>query len=280
MPSSLSFHKLHARFHYGRDRALNELNRTYTLNNVYARELLSRIKEQCPSCHRRLDMPKNPPDTPITSMDFGERILVDLKQLPRGGYMIVAICHWSSYCWLGLIATKHADGVAKFLDEVVFADVKRIRAGWKKAREESEETRQGGVSFPRNPEEPQADTTASFFTISVNQDHRDMLQVCQFVQRLASRVCTCRQLLLYLLHTRAFQPLKRVFPEFSGGCGVVLIESDDIAAHCCLSLHGGNVFTRKTNEIQPAHARQETESFVVICKHCSSVHPRRKCSPV
>lgn len=174
--------KMHHRFHYGRDRALYELNRLYRVNRAYAEGLLARIKEQCVWCHRRVDWPKNPPDTPITSMDFGERILVDLKQLSRASYyLVVAICHWSSHCWLGLLASKHAEGVAKFLEGIVFEDVRRIRAGWKGALEEAKRTRKGGVSFPVNPEKVKTDATGSIFTVSVSQKHEDILQVGSYL---------------------------------------------------------------------------------------------------
>lgn len=84
-------------------------------------------------------------------MDFGERILVDLKQLPRGGYMIVAICHWSSYCWLKRLATEHVEGVASFLEEEVFHNIKEIRASWGGGCKESEETRQRRRELPCQP---------------------------------------------------------------------------------------------------------------------------------
>lgn len=136
------------------------------------------MKEQCEPCHLKLDFPKKPPDTPITSMEFGERILIDLKELPRRqGYLAVAVDHWSSYCWLMYLKTKHADGVAKFLESVVFRDIKLIREGWRKSREEAQTARRGGTSYPVNPEAAKTDTTGALFTVSVFEEHKDILEV-------------------------------------------------------------------------------------------------------
>ncbi|CAM9416055.1 unnamed protein product, partial [Ectocarpus fasciculatus] len=91
----------------------------------------------------------NPPHTPILSGDFGERVLVDLKDLGVMGYMIVAICHWSNYCWLGHLDSKHADGVAVFLTEV-FEEIREIRESWKTARMDAAKSSTGGQSRPVN----------------------------------------------------------------------------------------------------------------------------------
>lgn len=123
-------------------------------------DFLKRARASCHECVHKKEFPKKPLDTPIISSSFGERILVDLKTLPKYGYMIVAVCHWSDYCCLGHLATKAGDGVAKFLGEVVFPDIDQIRDSWKTTHEESQAARIGGLSFP-NPYSDLVDTGVS-----------------------------------------------------------------------------------------------------------------------
>lgn len=94
-------------------------------------------------------MPPNPTATPIISLEFGERILVDLKQLQgRAGYIVVAICHWSNYCWLEYLRDKTADGVADFLTNKVFPDVERLRKSWRGGVRRIKEKRQSNTELP------------------------------------------------------------------------------------------------------------------------------------
>lgn len=166
--ASVSPEQLHAQFHYGRDRALEILNATYLIPNATARDLLARVKRQCTSCSFKGNRPPNPPTTPITSMHFGERILVDLKQLLRG-FMIVVICHWSNYCWLGHLENKGAAGVAEFL-ETVFRYIDTVRGGWLDTHKESKAEAKGGVSFPVNRGEVKTQMQDEIFNFSLAED--------------------------------------------------------------------------------------------------------------
>lgn len=165
----------HRNFHYGRDRALNEMNERYGIPNYIAKDLLARVKEQCHSCLSKAAFPRNPPTTPITSTDFGERILVDLKKLQQG-YMIVSICHWSNYCWLGYLKEKSAVGVRDFLDKRVFEEIDKIRASWAEAHEEWKKSTKGRVSFPVNPGEVKTNVSDPIVKISVFHNIDDTLQ--------------------------------------------------------------------------------------------------------
>lgn len=97
MPARDLLKQLHEHFLFGRDRASEMLNELYIIPSPTRTALLSQVKEQCHSSFFKGNKPPNPPTTPITSMDFGERILVDLKTLTKG-FMIVTICHWSKFC--------------------------------------------------------------------------------------------------------------------------------------------------------------------------------------
>lgn len=145
----MNYLQLHCRYHYGRDRTLEMLNEIYYVPNKAVREKFARVKDQCHSCSFKGGRPSPPPTTPITSMDFGERILVDLKALRDRHYMIVAICHWSNYCWLGYLENKGSEGVADFLGEV-FDNVQAVRKSWPSTHEESKKTTKGAVSYPVN----------------------------------------------------------------------------------------------------------------------------------
>ncbi|CAN0472760.1 unnamed protein product, partial [Ectocarpus sp. 12 AP-2014] len=149
--------QIHQEFHGGRERARQMANLRYIIPRPILDDFLKRARASCHECVHKNQFPKKPPDTPIISSSFGERILVDLKTLPKYGYMIVAVCHWSGYCWLGHLATKAGDGVAKFLGEVVFPDIDQIRDSWKTTHEESQAARIGGLSFP-NPYSDLVDT--------------------------------------------------------------------------------------------------------------------------
>ena len=64
----------HKSFHYGRDRALQKVNERYMIPSYIATDLMTRVKAQCESCLTKTAFPRNPPSTPISSTDFGERI--------------------------------------------------------------------------------------------------------------------------------------------------------------------------------------------------------------
>lgn len=101
---------------------MQKLNADYLIPNKYAKDVLADVKKQCETCIFKYTTPKHPPDTPIISMAFGERVLVDLKCLKGSRQMIVAVCHWSNYCWLGYLPDKTAAGVSQFLKETVFEE--------------------------------------------------------------------------------------------------------------------------------------------------------------
>ncbi|CAN0287514.1 unnamed protein product, partial [Ectocarpus fasciculatus] len=77
---------------------------------------------------------------------FGVRILVGLKTLERG-HMIVAVCPWSGYCWLGRLEQKDADAMATFLRDVVLREVEDIKGGWTPTREDLKRPDGGEVSI-------------------------------------------------------------------------------------------------------------------------------------
>lgn len=109
-------------------------------------------------------------------MDFGERILMDLKQLEKG-YMIVVIDHWSNYCWLSYLPDKKASGVEDFLTNTVFPDIDAIRASWKDTHEESKRIAKGGVSYPVNRGEVKVEADNDDIQVSVMFDDDAYLQV-------------------------------------------------------------------------------------------------------
>ena len=151
------------------------LNDKFGIPNWKATQIHERISGQCESCQFKKQLPKNPPTTPIISLNFGERILVDLKQL-HTGYMIVAVDHWSNYCWLGYLDTKEADGVASFLTNTVFKEVEATRKSWKAAAEEADADRTGNKSFPVNSGFSY-DEGLKTCEISLYRDHDGMLEV-------------------------------------------------------------------------------------------------------
>lgn len=140
--------QVHERFHFGRDRALKKLNVEYLIPNKTAVRLLARVKVQCESCRLKTTMPKRFPNTPDMSMTFAERILVDLKPLGKMGYMIVAVCHWSKYYWLGYLHDKRAKGVAEFLSNAVVKEIEEVRSRRSATREEAKLYRNGREIFP------------------------------------------------------------------------------------------------------------------------------------
>lgn len=164
---------MHERYHYGRDRLLDKLNAKFCIPNGKAREIIARVSDQCPACLSKQQLPANPPTTPIISMDFGERILVDLKKL-HTSFIIVAVDHWSNYAWLGYLDNKEAEGVAQFLDSV-FEDIANIRASWKLAREEAASNRKGGLSFPVNTTGEGEEWKE--LSLYLFEDHSNMLEV-------------------------------------------------------------------------------------------------------
>lgn len=169
--------QLHSTFHFGRDRALEKLNATYLVHNESAESLLTRAKAQCPVCCHNKAMPPNPPHTPIISADFGERILIDLKNLGVMGYIVVAICHWSNWCRLGHILSKTADEVTDFL-LTVFAEVEEIRGNWKAAQAKAAAERDGGgPSRPVNKSELDSIRSDRTTIISLRDERENELKV-------------------------------------------------------------------------------------------------------
>lgn len=156
-----------------------KINAKFCIPNYLLTDILGRVKAQCNSCHERESMPPNPTATPIISLEFGERILVDLKQLQgRAGYIVVAICHWSNYCWLEYLRDKTADGVADFLTNKVFPDVERLRKSWRGAYEESKKSAKATRSYPVNEGELETgDNLETAFQLSLLKQHEDMQEV-------------------------------------------------------------------------------------------------------
>jgi len=51
---------------------------------------------------------------------------MDLKKLGQLGYMLVVVCHFTSFVWLTFLSDKRATGVANFLLDTVIPDIKSI----------------------------------------------------------------------------------------------------------------------------------------------------------
>lgn len=102
------------------------MNSRYEIHNQVLSDTCRRVAKECPLCMSRLPFPKEVPGTPILSSRFAERILTDLKKLGTLGYMLVVVCHFSTYCWLGFLSDKKAAGVANFLLDTVIPDIKDI----------------------------------------------------------------------------------------------------------------------------------------------------------
>lgn len=116
----------HVNSHYGQNRTVSLLNKHYEIFNTELKAIHNRIAGECALCQSKSPFPKELPGTPILSSRFSERILIDLKKLGEMGYMMVVICHFTSFVWLRFLADKRATGVASFLLETVIPDVKNI----------------------------------------------------------------------------------------------------------------------------------------------------------
>lgn len=114
---------------------------------------MATIKAQCALCEEKISAPKNPPHTPIMSAAFGERILLDLKEIRPRGFILVVVDHYTGWCWCKFLPSKYADGVAAFL-KVVLEEVEAMRQSWPQAhREASTDKRNFPRSRPANQED-------------------------------------------------------------------------------------------------------------------------------
>ena len=113
--------RLHHLNHDGRDRMLQ-----YIREDVIIHDIVKKIVDfgrRCVSCSAVNKGNTVVPMKPIISFAPGERIVGDLKQMPLPSkdflYVLVIVDHFTKYCWLFPLATKHAKQIAEHFKSVL-----------------------------------------------------------------------------------------------------------------------------------------------------------------